>query len=59
MVKKCNEMKIGECVINDTFLKNMTEMFYLFNGTYKGQPVNNTFKNKSVMHFGKHALFFA
>lgn len=57
MVKKCNEMKIGECVINDTF--HNKEMFYLFNGTYKGQPVNNTFKNKSVMHFGKHALFFA
>ncbi|XP_042615569.1 interleukin-13 receptor subunit alpha-1-like [Cyprinus carpio] len=53
MVKKCNEMKIGECVIHDTFLKDMTEMFYLFNGTYKGQPVNNTFRHNSSTYFVK------
>ncbi|XP_042615570.1 interleukin-13 receptor subunit alpha-1-like [Cyprinus carpio] len=51
MVKKCNEMKIGECVINDTF--HNKEMFYLFNGTYKGQPVNNTFRQNSSTYFVK------
>ncbi|XP_016097579.1 interleukin-13 receptor subunit alpha-1-like [Sinocyclocheilus grahami] len=45
-VIKCNEMKIGECVIHDTFLKHMTNMLYLFNGTYKGKPVNNTFMDE-------------
>ncbi len=50
-------MKIGECVIHDTFLKDITEnMFYLFNGTYKGKPVNNTFMDKRPAEYGKHAL---
>uniref|UniRef100_A0A8C1QP62 Interleukin 13 receptor, alpha 1 n=1 Tax=Cyprinus carpio TaxID=7962 RepID=A0A8C1QP62_CYPCA len=44
-------MKIGECVINDTF--HNKEMFYLFNGTYKGQPVNNTFRQNSSTYFVK------
>ncbi|XP_052458515.1 uncharacterized protein LOC128017259 [Carassius gibelio] len=52
-VVKCNQMKTGECIIHDTFLKGMTEMFYLFNGTYNGQPVNNTFMTESPTNFVK------
>lgn len=55
-VMKCNEMRIGECIIHDKF--DMTrDMFYLFNGTYEGEPVNNTFKDKRPAQYGKHALF--
>ncbi|XP_059363274.1 interleukin-13 receptor subunit alpha-1-like [Carassius carassius] len=52
-VVKCNEMKTGECIIHSTFLKGMTKMLYLFNGTYKGQPVNNTFMTAGPNHFVK------
>ncbi|XP_026119134.1 uncharacterized protein LOC113098320 [Carassius auratus] len=52
-VIKCNEMKTGECVIHDTLLKEMTEMFYLFNGTYMGKPVYNTFMDEGPIHFVK------
>lgn len=55
MVIKCNDMKFGECVIHDTLLKDMTSMFYLFNGTYNGKPVNNTFMDKRPAQYGKHA----
>uniref|UniRef100_A0A671NP86 Uncharacterized LOC107683515 n=1 Tax=Sinocyclocheilus anshuiensis TaxID=1608454 RepID=A0A671NP86_9TELE len=50
----CNDMKIGECVIHDTLLKDiMTSMFYLFNGTYKGKPVNNTFMDERPAQYVK------
>ncbi|KAI2662872.1 Interleukin-13 receptor subunit alpha-1 [Labeo rohita] len=51
-VMKCNEMRIGECIIHDKF--DMTrDMFYLFNGTYEGEPVNNTFKDKRPAQYVK------
>uniref|UniRef100_A0A8C2EVX4 Interleukin 13 receptor, alpha 1 n=1 Tax=Cyprinus carpio TaxID=7962 RepID=A0A8C2EVX4_CYPCA len=53
MVIKCNDMKFGECVINDALLKDMTSMFYLFNGTYNGKPVNNTFMDKRPAQYVK------
>uniref|UniRef100_A0A8C1Z9X5 Interleukin 13 receptor, alpha 1 n=1 Tax=Cyprinus carpio TaxID=7962 RepID=A0A8C1Z9X5_CYPCA len=49
----CNDMKFGECVINDALLKDMTSMFYLFNGTYNGKPVNNTFMDKRPAQYVK------
>ncbi|KAF4111431.1 interleukin-13 receptor subunit alpha-1 [Onychostoma macrolepis] len=52
-VIKCNDMKIGQCVIHDTFPKYTTNMFYLFNGTYKGKPVNNTFMDKPPTQYVK------
>ncbi len=33
-------------------------MFYLFNGTYNGKPVNNTFMDDPPAEYGKHALFW-
>lgn len=50
-------MKIGECITHDTFFMYTTNMFYLFNGTYEGKPVNNTFMDKQPAEYGKHALF--
>ncbi|XP_059381896.1 interleukin-13 receptor subunit alpha-1-like [Carassius carassius] len=50
---KCNDMKNGECVIHDTRLKEMTSMFYLFNGTYMGKPVNNTFMEERPAQYVK------
>ncbi len=55
---KCNDMKIGECIINDTLRMHITTMFYLFNGTYNGKPVNNTFMDDPPAQYGKHALFW-
>ncbi|XP_073693405.1 interleukin-13 receptor subunit alpha-1 [Garra rufa] len=52
-VIKCNEMKIGECIIHNAFLKEMTGMFYLFNGTYKGVPVTNTFMDERPVQYVK------
>ncbi|XP_051997674.1 interleukin-13 receptor subunit alpha-1 [Xyrauchen texanus] len=51
-VKECfpyinDYTKKMECVINSEYLKNsQNNMFYLFNGTHKGIPVNNTFKDE-------------
>lgn len=53
MLIKCNDMKIGQCIIHDTFPKYITDMFYLFNGTYKGKPVNNTFMGKRPTKYVK------
>lgn len=50
---KCNDMKIGECIINDTFPMDITNMFYLFNGTYNGKPVNNTFMDELPAKYAK------
>lgn len=50
-------MKDGECVIHDTYLKEMMDMRYLFIGTYMGKPVNNTFMEDRPAQYGKHALF--
>lgn len=51
-------MKIGKCIIHNTLLKEITtSMFYLFNGTYKGKPVYNTFMDDRPAQYGKHALF--
>ncbi|XP_051506005.1 interleukin-13 receptor subunit alpha-1-like [Myxocyprinus asiaticus] len=51
-VKECSPYindytKKMECVINSEYLKNsQNNMFYLFNGTHKGIPVHNTFKDE-------------
>ncbi|XP_026122424.1 uncharacterized protein LOC113105535 [Carassius auratus] len=52
-VIKCNDMKDGECVIHDTRLKEMTDMSYLFIGTYMGKAVNNTFIEEGPAHYVK------
>ncbi|XP_051993471.1 interleukin-13 receptor subunit alpha-1-like [Xyrauchen texanus] len=57
-VKECsdvtNEMKKTGCIIHSKYLKESTDdMFYLFNGTHKGIPVNNTFKDKNPWNKAK------
>ncbi|KAK2913487.1 hypothetical protein Q8A67_001886 [Cirrhinus molitorella] len=52
-VIKCNEQKIGECIIHSAFLKDEPEMFYLFNGTSNGERVNNTFRDERPPHYVK------
>lgn len=49
-------MKTGGCIIHDTYLKEMTEIFYLFNGTHNGTTVNNTFKNDIIKSVNKPHL---
>ncbi|XP_056317127.1 interleukin-13 receptor subunit alpha-1 isoform X1 [Danio aesculapii] len=47
-------MKMGGCVIHNTHLKDINvfgHMFYLFNGTYNGTVVNNTFKDENVKQY--------
>ncbi|XP_056115260.1 interleukin-13 receptor subunit alpha-1 [Rhinichthys klamathensis goyatoka] len=39
-------MKTGECVIHNEKLKEIMEIYYLFNGTHNGIPVNNTIEGK-------------
>ncbi|NP_001104307.1 interleukin-13 receptor subunit alpha-1 precursor [Danio rerio] len=47
-------MKMGGCVIHNKRLKEInvfSQMFYLFNGTYNGTVVNNTFRDESAMQY--------
>lgn len=47
-------IKMGGCVIHNKFLKDInvfSEMFYLFNGTYNGTVVNNTFRDESANQY--------
>ncbi|XP_039545896.1 interleukin-13 receptor subunit alpha-1 isoform X2 [Pimephales promelas] len=39
-------MKTGECIIHNEKLKEMVAIYYLFNGTHNGIPVNNTIEGK-------------
>ncbi|KAK7170962.1 hypothetical protein R3I94_001001 [Phoxinus phoxinus] len=39
-------IKTGGCVIHNEQLKDMMEIYYLFNGTHNGIPVNNTFEGE-------------
>ncbi|XP_043100924.1 interleukin-13 receptor subunit alpha-1 isoform X2 [Puntigrus tetrazona] len=51
---KCNDMKFRECVIHDAEPKDtMLNMFYLFNGTYEGKPVNNTLMGDRLEQYVK------
>ncbi|XP_051574595.1 uncharacterized protein LOC127452789 isoform X2 [Myxocyprinus asiaticus] len=56
-VKECsylNKTKKTECTIYSKYFKHSTDdMFYLFNGTLKGIPVNNTFKDKNPWNKAK------
>lgn len=50
-------MKTGGCIIHNGDLREMMEIYYLFNGTRNGFPVNNTFEGDHPLHCGKHAPF--
>jgi len=48
-------MKTGECIIHNEKLKEMVAIYYLFNGTHNGIPVNNTIEGKYPTQCGKDA----
>lgn len=50
-------MKAGGCIIDNGNLNTVMEIYYLFNGTRNGVPVNNTFEGVNALHCGKHAPF--
>lgn len=46
-------MKIKGCDIHSEYFKEFADdLFFMFNGTYKGISVNNTFKRKSPGDIG-------
>ncbi|ROL45539.1 hypothetical protein DPX16_17655 [Anabarilius grahami] len=55
-VKKCKPdetMKTRGCIIHDEYLKDTMNIFYLFNGTYNGTYVINTFTDKRPVEYVK------
>ncbi|XP_067249170.1 uncharacterized protein [Chanodichthys erythropterus] len=59
-IKECKPdetFKPRGCIIHDESLKDAMNIFYLFNGTYNGTSVINTFKDERPVDCGKHAPF--
>ncbi|XP_051746325.1 uncharacterized protein LOC127510602 isoform X3 [Ctenopharyngodon idella] len=55
-VKKCipdETLKPRGCIIHDEFLKDTLDIFYLFNGTYNGASVINTFTGERPVKYVK------
>nr|QAB32951.1 interleukin-13 receptor alpha-1 [Ctenopharyngodon idella] len=55
-VKKCipdETLKPRGCIIHDEFLKDTLDIFYLFNGTYNGTSVFNTFTDERPVKYVK------
>lgn len=50
IIKCIPDKKTGECMIHNENFKKTIEIYYLFNGTHNGIPVNNTFEDELVQN---------